>query len=220
MTAGRSLPTDDAVPGEQNDLRIGGRRGESRRHAVGEGTRAGGGGRNDGRQVEPLLRRDRHERDRLAADTEGDGVRRMEMRHGTRRGASGIHGGVHDRFFRRDVALGSTDLLAGEVDDDHVLRFRVPERQAARRDEERIRVAETRGEVPARRRHQPSIPGHLAEARQLLAQSMLLGRAHASRFVTRLRICHQAARPYAAASPGSAAPCRAAATWAATRIAS
>src|SRR5262249_41744847 len=91
-----------------------------------------------------------------------------------------------------------------EVDRDEVLGRRVTERDAARRDEERVRPVDPRRDVPACRRDEPAVPGDAAEACYLLRER------------------HAAALPCEAASPGSAAPRRATATApsAATRIAS
>src|SRR2546422_7017967 len=113
----------------------------------------------------------------------------------------GVDRRVHERFLRRPVALGARQLPPGEVDGHQAVRLRVAQRDAARRDEERVRVADACREVAARRGHQAAVPGEAAEARDVLRQ-------------------RHAALPYAAASPGSAAPRRCAAISAATRIAS
>src|SRR5438093_6063329 len=108
---------------------------------------------------------------------------------------------VHERFLRRLEAFGAGQLPPGEVDRHQIVGLRVAQRDAARRDEERVRVADARRDVAARRRDQAAVPGEAAEARDVAGQ-------------------RHTALPYAAASPGSAAPRRATAISAATRIAS
>src|SRR5206468_4793318 len=156
-----------------------------------------------------------HERDRLAADAEGDRVRRMRMRDRARRGPGRIHGGVHQGLLGGDVPLRPGDLVAREIDGHEVLGLRVAQGHAARRDEEGVARSDARRDVAARGRHQAAVPGAPAEAGDVFAQAPLLRARH--RHAGRR---HQAALPYAAARPRSGEPRVPRATSAATRIAS
>ena len=185
-----AAPREDAVACEEEHLGVRGRGLERRDHRIGQLPRAGRSGRHDGCQVQPLLGRDGHERDRLAADTERDRVRRMQMRDGARRRPGRVDRRVHQHFLGRHVAVGAGDLPPGEIDGHEVRRLRVAERHTARRDEKEIGCPEAGREIAPRRGDEAAIPGHPAEARDLLAQPCFGRVDHRC-----TGGCHQAALP-------------------------